>query len=167
MRRIVLTLTISTIILAACGSSTSSTSSTTSASSTSSTSRSAPTPSTSSAALVVTANNPRFRASILVDSGGRTLYTHSKAANPVACSGTCEATWPPLLLARGTTTPVAGPGISGLARFSPTGQAVSYMGFPLFRYSGDKAPGEALGDGITSFGGTWHVVELGSNPATA
>lgn len=29
---------------------------------------------------------------------------------------------------------------------------------PLYLYSGDTKKGEANGDGISSYGGTWHVV---------
>jgi predicted lipoprotein with Yx(FWY)xxD motif len=43
---------------------------------------------------------------------------------------------------------------------------VTYKGFPLFRFSGDKTPGQTNGNNINSFGGIWHVIQAGSTPGT-
>ena len=40
---------------------------------------------------------------------------------------------------------------------------VTLRGLPLYHYSGDQARGEANGQGIHSFGGTWHVMSATSN----
>jgi predicted lipoprotein with Yx(FWY)xxD motif len=37
---------------------------------------------------------------------------------------------------------------------------VEYNGYPLDRYSGDRAPGETKGDGLNRDGGTWHVLTV-------
>jgi hypothetical protein len=65
----------------------------------------------------------------------------------------------------------AGSGVTGtlatITRSDGTVQA-TYDGHPLYTYAGDTAPGQANGNGITSFGGTWHEVPIsGSAPAPA
>jgi hypothetical protein len=40
------------------------------------------------------------------------------------------------------------------------GMQLAYKGLPLYRFSVDASAGSANGEGITSFGGTWHVVKL-------
>jgi hypothetical protein len=42
------------------------------------------------------------------------------------------------------------------------GQQVTENRAPLYRFSGDQAAGATNGDGINSFGGTWHVVKVGT-----
>jgi hypothetical protein len=44
---------------------------------------------------------------------------------------------------------------------------VTHSGLPLYRFSEDSAPGDANGEGITNFGGTWHVVSASGAAATA
>jgi predicted lipoprotein with Yx(FWY)xxD motif len=35
---------------------------------------------------------------------------------------------------------------------------VALRGEPLYRYAGDASKGEANGEGLQDFGGTWHAV---------
>jgi predicted lipoprotein with Yx(FWY)xxD motif len=105
---------------------------------------------------------------ILVDSKGMTLYTLTKNGTPVACTGQCLTFWPPLLLPAGVTTAVAGSGVGTLGMASMSGgEQVSYHGAPLYRFSMDKAAGETNGEGISSFGGTWHAVKIGASPSAS
>ena len=61
----------------------------------------------------------------------------------------------------------AGPGPGGrasarTARGDPRpggGAQVTINGYPIYLYAGDKAPGQAVGNGI---GGAWHVIKIGS-----
>jgi hypothetical protein len=41
------------------------------------------------------------------------------------------------------------------------GQQVTYNGVPLHKFAGDSGAGQANGNGINSFGGTWNVVTAG------
>jgi predicted lipoprotein with Yx(FWY)xxD motif len=118
----------------------------------------------SSAPIVSTANNSKY-GTILVDNQGKTLYTVTSGGAPVPCTGSCGHTWPPLLVPVGSSTLKGGPGVSDLAK-SASGTVVEYMGYPLFRYSGDTATGEANGNGISSNGGTWYVIKPGTKPGT-
>jgi predicted lipoprotein with Yx(FWY)xxD motif len=94
---------------------------------------------------------------VLVDAKGRTLYTLTNAGQAVACTGDCAAAWPPLLVPAGST-PKGAKGVSGLG-LVPGGQ-VTASGLPLHRFAGDSKAGQANGEGISSFGGIWHVVKV-------
>ena len=94
---------------------------------------------------------------VLVDTSGRTLYTLTNAGQAVACTGSCAAVWPPLLVPAGST-PKGAKGVTGLG-LVPGGQ-VTAAGMPLYRFSGDSKTGQANGDGIKNFGGVWHVVNV-------
>ena len=99
---------------------------------------------------------------VLVDGAGKTLYTWDRDTGPAStCTGTCAATWPPLVLASGVTAPVAGPGVSLLTSAPRPDDAtklqVNWDGKPLYYYAADTAPGDVKGDGV---GGVWHVVKM-------
>jgi predicted lipoprotein with Yx(FWY)xxD motif len=114
---------------------------------------------------VTTTNNPKY-GTILVDSEGRTLYTLTTSAGiPVPCEGQCSDIWPPVPVPAGSTTLTGGNGITNLGK-TTAGTGVEYEGYPLFRYSGDTAPGQANGNGISSYGGTWYVIKVGEKPGT-
>jgi predicted lipoprotein with Yx(FWY)xxD motif len=115
---------------------------------------------------VVTAKNNAAFGTILADGAGMTLYTLMNNGQPVLCTGTCAAVWPPLTVPS-LGTPVTGPaGVAGLGAMSnANGTAVTYHGAPLYRFAIDQSPTDANGDGIVSFGGTWHVVSLAMSPS--
>lgn len=101
--------------------------------------------------------------SVLVDAQGKTLYSLTSEKGGVAtCTGTCATVWPPVVLPEGTATAIAGPGVD--AQKLSTAEApdnvvyVSYAGWPLYTFSGDRKAGEDNGAGIKSFGGTWEPV---------
>jgi predicted lipoprotein with Yx(FWY)xxD motif len=162
---------IAVIALAACGSSSSTAKadSTTSPTSAPSTTGS---PTTSGPAAVKTATNVKYGA-LLVDDKGATLYTLTNNGTPVACTGQCLTFWPPLLLPAGTTTANGAAGVTGLATATTAGGTqVTFKGAPLYRFSADAAAGDANGEGISSFGGVWHVAKTGdaagaSTPTTS
>ena len=96
----------------------------------------------------------------LVGPNGSTLYTlSSDQANGSSCAGQCASAWPPLLVGQGGTA-TAGAGVGGtVGTFArPDGSTqVSHDGHALYAFSGDTASGDTNGEGIVSFGGTWHV----------
>lgn len=147
-----LAVTAASVMFAACSSSPSSPSSSSS------------TTSSSSAPVVTTAKNPTL-GTILVDSSGRTLYTLTSNGEPIPCSATCTHIWPPLLVPAGSNKLTGGNGVTGLGK-STSGTVVEYQGFPLFRYSGDTSPGQTNGNGISSYGGVWYVIKVGTTPGT-
>jgi predicted lipoprotein with Yx(FWY)xxD motif len=96
----------------------------------------------------------------LADGDGRTLYRFDNDSNKPpksTCDGDCAKTWPAL--------PIASPG-----KIYPTGvdpQLIGYVeradgtcqvtvnGWPVYYFSGDKAPGDLNGQGVK---GTWFAV---------
>lgn len=99
---------------------------------------------------------------VLVDAEGMTVYlfTPDKGTEST-CEGECEAIWPPVI-AEGK--PTAGEGATSAAlgttkRKDGTTQ-VTYEGHPLYTFSGDKAPGEANGQGIE---GIWFALDESGN----
>ena len=97
---------------------------------------------------------------ILVDSSGNTLYTLTGAdGKAVACTGQCVTFWPLALVNAGSSTNTQG--VSTIA--ADGGKQLTYQGLPLYTFTQDAGPGSATGDGVSSFGGTWHVVKLGGS----
>ena len=150
---------VAAVALAACGSS-GSTAATKPKATQAPSSTEAPTTTAAGAAPVVeTATNAKL-GQLLVDAGGKTLYTLTNSGTAVACSGQCVQFWPPLLLPAGTTSATGAAGVTGLSTVSASsGTQVTANGLPLYRFSGDSAAGDANGEGISSFGGIWHVVK--------
>lgn len=93
---------------------------------------------------------------VLTDEAGRTLYASTADETGVSnCTAECAEVWQPLLT---TSRPIAGPGlipgfIGSLER--DEGTQVTFLGQPLYYYSGDEQPGDVLGQGIDD---TWFVV---------
>jgi predicted lipoprotein with Yx(FWY)xxD motif len=94
---------------------------------------------------------------VLADAQGRTLYWFAPdTAARSSCYGSCAAYWPPV---KGPAA--AGPGVTGkLSVLTRTGGSLqaAYDGHPLYTYVGDRAPGQANGNGLNLNGGLWHEV---------
>jgi predicted lipoprotein with Yx(FWY)xxD motif len=100
---------------------------------------------------------------VLVNSEGRTLYAFSGEE----CEGACAKAWPPLLDENGEPQPSNGTAASrlGTAQRPDGSTQVTYAGHPLYTFGGDKAPGEANGNGQSAFGGTWTALKGSGEPA--
>jgi predicted lipoprotein with Yx(FWY)xxD motif len=96
---------------------------------------------------------------VVVDDNGWILYRFDKdtASPPTSnCVDKCAAVWPPMLVEEG------GPALEGLqadqvgaVTRADGGRQVTLNGWPLYRYVGDKEPGQWKGQAV---GGTWFVV---------
>jgi predicted lipoprotein with Yx(FWY)xxD motif len=84
---------------------------------------------------------------VVADSRGMTVYelVGDPASNP-NCSGECTSIWPPVM---------AG------------GQVVVVHGHPVFTFSGDSAPGQTKGEGVTDTWGTWLALNSSGAPIPA
>ena len=123
------------------------------------------TPAGAASTTVTEKNNPTF-GTILADSAGKTLYTLTNNGSPVLCAGVCAQVWPPLTVPPGTAV-TGPPGVCCLGSTpNANGDAVTYKGDPLYRYVNDSSPSDATGDGVMSFGGTWHVVRVSASSAS-
>jgi predicted lipoprotein with Yx(FWY)xxD motif len=113
------------------------------------------------------AHNSKF-GSLLVSATGMTLYHYtSDKRGTIKCTGACATFWPPLLV-KGSARPKAGAGVhaaslSTMTRPDGTTQ-VAYAGLTLYRYSGDKKPGDVKGQG---FQGKWFAVTSAGTLAKA
>lgn len=93
-----------------------------------------------------------FRGGMLVAHGGRTLYRFDRdQAGSSACYGDCAMKWPPYLAPAGASAS----GDFGLVPRNDGSRQWTHRGKPLYFWSGDQKPGDAMGDNI---GGVWHVV---------
>jgi predicted lipoprotein with Yx(FWY)xxD motif len=154
------------LTLAACGSSSkgSSYTSTTSAAPAASSSSAGSSASAADTQAVKSAANSTLGATVLVNAQGRTLY-HLSGERPghFLCTGACESAWPPVSASATSSA------ISGLAAVKrPDGsEQLAYKGEPLYTFSGDRASGEANGQGIKDDGGTWSAVTTSATASSS
>jgi predicted lipoprotein with Yx(FWY)xxD motif len=156
-------------LLAACGDSGDDTSAgdTTSTSTTASAGDSSTTTAPQGDATVVVKDNADL-GSILATPDGLTLYTLTDDSGAaVACTGACLGAWPALEAPSGAGDAVGPSGIELTVVDGADGtKVVAADGLPLYTFAGDAGEADAKGDGLVSFGGTWHVVNAGgADPA--
>jgi predicted lipoprotein with Yx(FWY)xxD motif len=121
---------------------------------------------------VNSASNAKFNEQIVVDTHGRTLYALSpETSRHLLCkSGECLSAWPPLTVRSRKAKLTAGPGVHGrlgILKRSNGMLQVTLRGVPVYRFSGDSAKDAANGEGIKSFGGTWHALSAASSTPPA
>ncbi len=154
------------LALAACGGS---------SSSSSSSSQAVAVPASSTAAgagggasgVVRSASNATLGATVLVDAQGMTLYRLSgeEHGRLICTSAACVASWHPLIA---PAAGVSGASIGSLGTLKrPEGtEQVTYKGLPLYTFAGDKAPGQANGQGLKDVG-VWSAISPGSTGVSA
>jgi predicted lipoprotein with Yx(FWY)xxD motif len=95
---------------------------------------------------------------VLVDAGGLTLYAFLADTGGVStCNDQCAVNWPPVVIDGSLRV---GEGVT--ASFGTTTRAdgtvqLTAAGQPLYRFSGDDAPGDVNGQNVN---GKWFVVNL-------
>jgi predicted lipoprotein with Yx(FWY)xxD motif len=153
--------------VAACGSSSSSTTA-------GSPSSSAPTGASSAASVTISAKSVPGVGTVLVNGQGQTLYMlTSEKGGKITCTQAngCTQAWPETLLTSGATAATAGSGVQssllGTVKDASGNLEVTYNHWPLYTFSGDSGPGVAKGQALTSFGGTWYVLNGSGNPVTS
>jgi predicted lipoprotein with Yx(FWY)xxD motif len=96
---------------------------------------------------------------VLVNSKGFTVYMlTADSPGHSTCSSMCLQYWQPVPGPAGSSS---AKGISAaLATTKATNGAsmVTAAGWPLYTFVKDQAPGDVTGEGVKSFGGTWHAV---------
>lgn len=101
---------------------------------------------------------------VLVDADGLTLYFFKPDSEATAaCTEGCAQAWPPLAV---DGDPAGGDGVdpallATAAREDGSTQVI-YNGHRLYRYSGDKAPGDTTGQGV---GDVWYAVTAAGEAA--
>lgn len=112
--------------------------------------------------VVITTRKLPKLGNVLVNTKGRTLYMfvpdkHKK----VTCTGGCAVAWPPLKLPSGAKAVAKGKAKSSLIgsdRDPSGGRVVTYHGWPLYSWVGDRAAGKATGQALDANGGYWYVL---------
>jgi predicted lipoprotein with Yx(FWY)xxD motif len=107
---------------------------------------------------VKSADNPAL-GTILVGATGLTLYHYADDHGPVVkCNGACAQQWPPVLVPA-KAKPVAGPGLTssklGTVRRPDGTIQVTYGGYALYRFAGDRHGGDVNGQGLEK---EWYAV---------
>jgi predicted lipoprotein with Yx(FWY)xxD motif len=101
---------------------------------------------------------------VLVDGQGLTLYLFvpDKQSGRSTCYKRCAEGWPPLVLPKGATTPIAGRGVKtsllGTTHRADGTTQITYNRWPLYLWVGDSEPGQATGQAINNLGGLWYVL---------
>jgi predicted lipoprotein with Yx(FWY)xxD motif len=128
---------------------------------------SAPMPAPNGGAAVVATASTAL-GTILVDGTGRTIYDFARDTGTMStCDGSCQSIWPPV--AAPAALPASLPGVSGQLGETTRGDGsrqLTIAGHPVYTYAGDKAPGDAKGQGIRLNGGVWNVVSPAGLPVT-
>jgi predicted lipoprotein with Yx(FWY)xxD motif len=106
----------------------------------------------------------------LFEFDGFTLYrfTADKGSTPT-CYGACAKQWPPLLTeGKPNGVDVIRSKIGTTKRKDGTIQ-VTYFGYPLYTFSGDRVEGGATGlvngNAVEAFGGTWYALKANGQDA--
>jgi predicted lipoprotein with Yx(FWY)xxD motif len=135
---------------------------------------STPSGASSAASATISATSVPGVGTVLVNGQGQTLYMlTSEKGGKITCTQAngCTQAWPETLLTNGATTAKAGSGVQssllGTVKDASGNLEVTYNHWPLYTFSGDSGPGVAKGQALTSFGGTWYVLNGSGNPVTS
>jgi predicted lipoprotein with Yx(FWY)xxD motif len=117
--------------------------------------------STSSGKGTVRAVKSKTFGTILVSASGRTLYRYTidrQRTNKCTADPACNPYWPPLLIKAGAKA-TAGVGVKaaklGTIKAKNGMRQVTYAGWPLYWFAGDKKAGQTSGQ---AFEKEWYVV---------
>jgi predicted lipoprotein with Yx(FWY)xxD motif len=84
-----------------------------------------------------------------------------------SCTGKCAGAWPPLLAPGPGAVRAAGgvtaAGLGTIQRADGSYQ-VTYYGWPLYGFVGDKSAGQTNGENVAAFNGLWHLLTLAGQP---
>ena len=101
---------------------------------------------------------------VLTNPSSRTLYRLSpETKSHLLCtSATCLGIWKPLTVKSKSTTVKLPSGAKGTVSFLKRGSRfqVALSNHPLYTFSADSAAGQANGQRIKSFGGTWFAITV-------
>jgi predicted lipoprotein with Yx(FWY)xxD motif len=108
---------------------------------------------------------------VLGYSNGRSLYVlTSERGGKITCKGACLKYWPPVLVGSGVKTIAVGPGVKGTIGFvarSATTKQVTFDGYPVYLFVGDKGAHQTHGEGVVFRGGTWVLVRCAAKTRAA
>jgi predicted lipoprotein with Yx(FWY)xxD motif len=121
---------------------------------------------------ISSASNSTLGKQIAVNAQGRTLYAlgGESKSHLICTSAECLKFWPPVRVSSKSTKLKDGTGVHGKLGIIKRSGGILQMtlrGMPLYRFAGDKAKGEANGEGIVFPGGhVWHAVTAAASGAS-
>lgn len=118
-------------------------------------------PTSKASSVVISTRSVSNLGTVLVNAKGLTLYIFvPDKRKSVTCVGGCAIAWPPLKLVAGAKPAAAGKVESKLLGSDPDHafRVVTYDGWPLYTWLGDKSPGQATGQALNVNGGLWYVI---------
>jgi predicted lipoprotein with Yx(FWY)xxD motif len=125
----------------------------------------------SSSPLTISAANVPGLGMVLVNGSGQTLYMlTTDTGGKISCTDDngCTAIWPDTELPSGQTAAQAGTGIQAsllsTVKDASGSLYVTYGGWPLYTFSGDKSAGQVAGEGVNDKWGTWYVLGVDGKP---
>ena len=107
---------------------------------------------------------------IVTAAGGFALYTLSgdSKSHPQCLSSGCKAIWPWATIGKGKTATKSSSNKAKLGVWAHNGvRQLTLGGHPLYFYAGDSKKLRAGGEAIQSFGGVWHVLNIGSSSSSS
>jgi predicted lipoprotein with Yx(FWY)xxD motif len=122
-----------------------------------------PTPSLAPGATVTIGVVASAAGDHLVGADGKSLYVLTRDSSSSTCTGSCAATWPPLVVA-GLAQAVAAGGVNGTLAITSRADGANQLaidGHPLYYFSGDSAAGDTNGQGIE---GVWFLAGSDGSP---
>jgi len=125
--------------------------------------------------VVGKAENAALAGTVLVNHRGMTLYTLSAERNGhFICTATaklpgssmrCLQVWKPLLV-KGAVHAGGIGALGTVMRPDDGAMQLTYKGLPLYTFAGDRAPGDASGNGLKDVG-TWKAAMVGAAASAA
>jgi len=120
----------------------------------------------------LTASPTAALGTVVVDGTGYTLYRFDKdkpKPSKSNCNGSCATQWPPVLVASADEAKAVkldgvDAGAVGTVKRADGKLQLTIGGWPVYRYSGDKAAGDTTGQGV---GKVWFAVTPAGKKAVA
>jgi predicted lipoprotein with Yx(FWY)xxD motif len=111
-------------------------------------------------AVTISSGTAKDVGTVLIDAEGLTLYLFKpEESGEIACTKKCLDFWPAIMLEDGQTA-AAGDGVDaaklGTIARPDGGTQVTYGGWPLYLFAGDKKPGQANGQGLDD---VWFAID--------
>lgn len=116
---------------------------------------------TKASSVVISTRSISKLGTVLVNAKGLTLYIFvPDKRKRVTCVGGCAVAWPPVKLVAGAKPAAAGKVNSKLlgSDADHAFRVVTYDGWPLYTWLGDRSPGQATGQALNVNGGLWYVI---------
>jgi predicted lipoprotein with Yx(FWY)xxD motif len=110
-------------------------------------------------AVAVSAKQHKLGTILAAGPKHRTVYLfEADKGSSSACTGACEAAWPPVKAGSATANGSARQADLGTITRPDGAKQVTYKGHPLYYFERDEDAEDAYGQGSKAFGASWYVL---------